>query len=77
MQYNTLHNVRCRWSSRVKPFTTRAVAKQPYPSPTREINITAPTDIEYDAVIIGGGMGGLATAAKLVTKGAKVIVLEK
>jgi prolycopene isomerase len=31
----------------------------------------------YDAVIVGGGMGGLATAARLVAKGAKVVVLEK
>lgn len=37
----------------------------------------APTDIEYDAVIIGSGMGGLATAAKMVSQGAKVVVLEK
>jgi prolycopene isomerase len=37
----------------------------------------APTDIEYDAIIIGSGMGGLATAAKMVSKGAKVLVLEK
>ena len=37
----------------------------------------APLDIEYDAIIIGSGMGGLATAAKMVAKGAKVLVLEK
>lgn len=37
----------------------------------------APTDIEYDAIIIGSGMGGLTTAAKLVEKGQKVLVLEK
>jgi len=37
----------------------------------------APTDVEYDAVIIGSGMGGLATAAQLVAKGARVVVLEK
>ncbi|KAL4423632.1 hypothetical protein ABPG77_009219 [Micractinium sp. CCAP 211/92] len=37
----------------------------------------APTDIEYDAVIIGSGMGGLSTAAQLAAKGAKVVVLEK
>lgn len=32
---------------------------------------------EYDAVIIGGGMGGLTTAAKLVENGCSVLVLEK
>lgn len=37
----------------------------------------APTDVEYDAVIIGGGMGGLTTATQLAAKGAKVVVLEK
>ena len=37
----------------------------------------APTDIEYDAVIIGSGMGGLSTAAQMAAKGAKVVVLEK
>lgn len=37
----------------------------------------APTDVEYDAVIIGSGMGGLTTAARLVANGAKVVVLEK
>ncbi|KAL4439820.1 hypothetical protein ABPG75_002821 [Micractinium tetrahymenae] len=37
----------------------------------------APTDIEYDAIIIGSGMGGLSTAAQMAAKGAKVVVLEK
>jgi hypothetical protein len=37
----------------------------------------APSDIEYDAIIIGSGMGGLTTAAQMVSKGAKVLVLEK
>ena len=37
----------------------------------------APTDVEYDAVIVGGGMGGLTTATQMVAKGAKVLVLEK
>jgi prolycopene isomerase len=54
-----------------------AATKTPYPPPTRVIPTEAPTDIEYDAVIVGGGMGGLATAARLVAKGAKVVVLEK
>lgn len=37
----------------------------------------APTDIEYDAVIVGSGMGGLTTACQMAAKGAKVVVLEK
>jgi len=37
----------------------------------------APTDVTYDAIIVGSGMGGLATAAQMVSQGAKVLVLEK
>ena len=37
----------------------------------------APTDFEYDAVIIGSGIGGLTTATQMAAKGAKVVVLEK
>jgi NADPH-dependent 2,4-dienoyl-CoA reductase/sulfur reductase-like enzyme len=57
---------------------TRAIAA-PYP-PSELLSglpMDAPTDIEYDAVIIGSGVGGLATAAQLVKRGAKVVVLEK
>ena len=42
-----------------------------------KINTTADESIEYDAIVIGSGMGGLATAAQMVAKGAKVLVLEK
>ncbi len=42
----------------------------------KQLPLDAP-DIEYDAVIIGSGMGGLATAARMAGKGAKVLVLEK
>jgi prolycopene isomerase len=65
-----------RWHPQRRPFAA-AAKQQPYPSPDRHIETSAPTDVEYDAVIVGGGMGGLTTAAKLVTKGAKVVVLEK
>lgn len=55
---------------------TRAVASSaktaPYPPPGLSLPTDAPTDVLYDAVIVGGGMGGLTTAAKLVEKGAKV-----
>jgi hypothetical protein len=40
-------------SRRVAP--TRAPAtKTPYPDVTRQINTDAPTDVLYDAVIVGG-----------------------
>lgn len=35
------------------------------------------TDHEYDAIVIGSGMGGLAAAGKLCAAGASVLVLEK
>ena len=44
---------------------------------TRHKRSQAPTDEEYDAVIIGAGMGGLTTASQMAAKGAKVLVLEK
>ena len=61
-------------------FPVTAVA-----APPREVTRTARTeprhadieDVEYDAVVIGGGMGGLTAATQLAAKGAKVIVLEK
>lgn len=36
----------------------------------------APTDVEYDAVIVGGGFGGLTVASQLAAAGASVVVLE-
>jgi hypothetical protein len=67
-----------RWDRCRRPFVCpRAAKHDPYPPADRHIETSAPTDVEYDAVIVGGGMGGLTTAAKLVTKGAKVVVLEK
>ena len=33
--------------------------------------------ILYDAIIVGGGVGGLTTASQMAAKGAKVLVLEK
>lgn len=42
--------------------------------------ITSTDDLKddvFDAIVIGSGMGGLATATQLVAKGAKVLLLEK
>lgn len=64
-----------------QPLVTAAAGKAAGASnvtqPAVSRNGPAPTDIEYDAVIIGSGMGGLSTAAQLAAKGAKVVVLEK
>ncbi len=38
---------------------------------------SARTDVVYDAVVIGGGVGGLTAATQLAAKGASVLVLEK
>ncbi len=60
------------------PAPTRAVRTlYPPAEMVKALPTEAPTDILYDAVIIGSGMGGLATAAQMVAKGAKVVVLEK
>lgn len=39
-----------------------------------QINSSAP---EFDAIVIGSGIGGLVTATQLAAKGAKVLVLER
>lgn len=64
----------CTHSSpkQVCTHSTRSCSRQ-----VRQLNTDAPADVEYDAIIIGSGMGGLATAAVMSSKGAKVLVLEK
>ena len=47
---------------------------EPRPTPAAE---RAPTDVEYDAVVVGAGFGGLAAATQLAVAGAKVVVLER
>jgi hypothetical protein len=42
-----------RWHRRVASVLP-AATKTPYPDTTREINTEAPTDVVYDAVIVGG-----------------------
>lgn len=53
--------------------------KSPYP-PKEQLEkrqTHAPTNVLYDAVIVGGGMGGLTTGAVMTAQGMKVLVLEK
>jgi len=64
-------------SSRRKVCIHAVTAAYPPAEVVKALPTDAPTDVEYDAVIIGSGMGGLTTAARLVANGAKVVVLEK
>lgn len=43
----------------------------------QQLSRQASSDQEYDAIVIGGGVGGLTTAAQMVSRGLKVLVLEK
>jgi heterodisulfide reductase subunit A-like polyferredoxin len=54
-----------------------AAEKKPKASQDVHVSDNPPTDVLYDAVIVGSGMGGLATATQMASKGAKVVVLEK
>jgi heterodisulfide reductase subunit A-like polyferredoxin len=46
------------------------------PSSSRQSAKASP-DTEYDAIIIGSGMGGLTTASQLAAAGQRVAVLER
>ena len=58
-----------------------ALGARPLRAPRRAARVppsaaTAPTDVEYDAVIVGAGMGGLTVASQLAAAGQRVVVLE-
>ncbi len=62
-----------------RTHTRCSAVKTAYPpvETTQQLPTDAPTDVVYDAIVIGSGMGGLATASQLAAKGARVLVLEK
>ncbi|CAL8470057.1 g9599 [Coccomyxa elongata] len=63
-----------RKSAKISAVATVAPPAEPQ---LQKGSAKAPTDFEYDAVIIGSGIGGLTTATQLAAKGARVVVLEK
>lgn len=66
----------CR--QRHETATRARVAEPPVQKSHRAAQEAGPdASILYDAIIIGGGMGGLTTASQMAAKGAKVLVLEK
>ncbi|KAK9827277.1 hypothetical protein WJX81_007326 [Elliptochloris bilobata] len=73
----------CRAGRRELRRAARAAAAAAVSAPEREAAEaaasigSAPTDVVYDAVVVGGGVGGLAAATQLAAKGASVVVLEK
>ena len=42
-----------------------------------EAPVHSPVQNEYDVVIVGGGLAGLALSIQLAKKGYKIVVLEK
>lgn len=64
------------WRMQVQAHTTSAPPR-PIHKPARPVQADADPDVLYDAIIVGGGMGGLTTATQMAAKGAKVLVLEK
>ena len=72
----------CKWRARPawrqwSVLQAVAVPPQELTQPTRADPRDHAGDDDYDAVVIGGGMGGLTAATQLAANGAKVIVLEK
>ena len=69
------------WSARPRAVHAAAAASSSSASSARTLREKKEAVLrekkEWDAIIVGSGMGGLTTAAKMVAKGAEVLVLEK
>ena len=73
---------RSRANTTVKiPRRARSIAAAAVPSSSsssqQQHSAKASPDIEYDAIVIGSGMGGLTTASQLAAAGQRVAVLER
>ena len=73
---------RSRAKTTVKiPRRARSIAAAAVPSSSsssqQQHSAKASPDIEYDAIVIGSGMGGLTTASQLAAAGQRVAVLER
>lgn len=71
------HSLRCKQQQAAAVAAISASERTRKSQLPTHISDDPPTDIEYDAVIVGSGMGGLSTATQLAASGAKVVVLEK
>jgi prolycopene isomerase len=63
-------------STRRRRSIAPSVVVAAVPSPSQHSAKASP-DTEYDAIVIGSGMGGLTTASQLAAAGQRVAVLER
>lgn len=69
---------KCSDRQRQRTLVQARVAEPPVQKASKSRQEEGPDpSIVYDAIIIGGGMGGLTTASQMAAKGAQVLVLEK
>lgn len=67
-------SIRRRHEAAVRAHVAETTEQKPQPAQAQG---TPDPNVLYDAIIVGGGMGGLTTASQMASKGARVLVLEK